>query len=87
LKFFTYVSTGGEDTNKPNKFEYNEEFRDQRKNHNILNGSDSDSEGDNYVPGPNDIPDDTHFFFILTKRTLFALNHYSNSITKTYKSL
>lgn len=34
-----------------------------------------------------DIPSDTHFFFILTKKTLYALSARRNDMAKTVKSL
>lgn len=55
-------------------------------------GDDEDEDGDEseepeVINDPTKIPDDTHFFFILTKEALYSLSHYSNSIAKTVKSI
>jgi hypothetical protein len=93
LKYFTYIP-GEEHTleDKPDKFDYNEEWLDQEKIDGILEDSESEEEGEDDSPGeeindPTKIPDDTHFFFILTKEALYSLSHYSNSIVKTVKSI
>jgi len=81
---------------KPTKFDLNEEFAHQEKIDLLVKESESeDSESDSnnnrsddFKPTDlNKIPDDTHFFFILTRSTLFALNHFTNSIAKTYRSI
>jgi hypothetical protein len=95
LKYFTYIPSEEHTIeDKPEKFDYNEEWLDQEKIDGILDESsetetedeDSDSEGGVELD-PTKIPDDTHFYFLLTKSTLFSLSHFSNSITKTVKSL
>lgn len=37
--------------------------------------------------GPMDIPDNLHFFFVLTKKTVFALTARKNDLARTRKSL
>ncbi len=65
---------------KPSKFDLNEEWVDQEKIDHILSESDDDEDSEESVEeivDPTKIPDDTHFFFILTKDSLFSLSHYS----------
>lgn len=82
LKFFTYTPSFYA-SSVPNKFEYNPSYLAQfswgRK------PGFTDKEKDEF--GFFNIPDDTHFFFILTKKSLFAVNARRNDIAKTYKSL
>jgi len=91
LKYFTYIPSEKHTLeDKPSKFDLNEEWVDQEKIDHILSESDDDEDSEESVEeivDPTKIPDDTHFFFILTKDSLFSLSHYSNSIAKTVKSL
>lgn len=50
-------------------------------------GAEDEEEESEAINDPTKIPDDTHFFFILTKEALYSLSHYSNSIAKTVKSI
>jgi len=75
LKFFTHTPTFS-DSFVPKKFEYNPGY---------LTQSSSDKDKDSW--GSFNIPDDTHFFFVLTRKTLYAMNSRRNDIAKTYKSI
>jgi len=75
LKFFTH-SMNFLDSFVPNKFEYNPAYLAQAT---------SDKDKDSW--GSFNIPDDTHFFFFLTRKTLYAMNSRRNDIAKTYKSI
>lgn len=66
LKFFTYTPSFYADP-VPNKFEYNPSYRAQFAYG--KNGSCDDKDQWGFL----NVPSDTHFFFVLTKTTLFAI--------------
>ncbi len=70
MKFFSFVPTM-KTGNFPSKFEYNQAYYNQ-----FIGGKnvsfDPAKDKDQY--GWYDIPDDHHFFFVLTKKTLFVIS-------------
>ena len=69
MKFFTYTPNFYA-SSVPNKFEYNPGYLAQFSWG--RNPTFTDKDKDTW--GFFNIPDDTHFFFVLTKKTLFAMN-------------
>ena len=69
LKFFTYTPNFYA-SSVPNKFEYNPGYLAQFSWG--RNPTFTDKDKDTW--GFFNIPDDTHFFFVLTRKTLFAMN-------------
>ena len=67
MKFFTY-SPSLNISEKPQKFEYNTQYLRQFYN----NDPNKINKEDEF--GSIDIPTELHFFFVLTKKTLYALN-------------
>lgn len=83
LKFFTFFPTF-KTPNRPTKFEFNQAYYDQYNNFG-KNASFTDKDKDDF--GWFDIPDDTHYFFVLSPTTLYAISGRRNDVAKTYKSL
>jgi len=82
LKFFTYTPNFYA-SSIPNKFEYNVGYLAQFTWGRNPTFTDKDKDEWGFL----NIPDDTHFFFILTRKTLYAMNARRNDIAKTYKSI
>lgn len=69
LKFFTYTPSFYA-SSVPNKFEYNPGYLAQF----TYGRNPTFTEKDKDEWGFFNIPDDTHFFFVLTRNTLYAMN-------------
>lgn len=82
LKFFTYTPNFYA-SSIPNKFEFNPGFEAQFSFGRNPTFTDKDKDENGFF----NIPDDTHFFFVLTRKTLYAMNARRNDIAKTYKSI
>ena len=77
LKYFTY-SPNSETTEKPNKFHINQQYFhqfDSKNKLNILNTNLKDDYG--FI----NIPSKFHFFFVLSKETLYVVSSRRVSIT------
>lgn len=70
LRFFTFSPNNFYTSPIPNKFEYNPAWQAQFSWG--RNPTFSDKDKDQW--GFFNIPDDTHFFFVLTRKTLYAMN-------------
>jgi len=69
LKFFTYTPNFYA-SSVPNKFEYNQGYLAQFSWGRNPTFTDKDKDEWGYY----NIPDDTHFFFVLTRKALYAMN-------------
>ena len=69
LRFFTFVPDFIS-TDMPRKFEYNQAYKDQFSN----NRHPEYTEKDKDEFGFYNIPTDTSFFFVITRKTLYVIN-------------
>ena len=67
LKFFAYVQTFNLNE-KPHYFDINSAFFSQYSNNNSINNQQTDQFGSIEIPSKN------HFFFVLTKESLFVIS-------------
>lgn len=79
LKFFTYTPSFYA-SSVPNKFEYNPGYLAQFSYGRTPTFDEKDKDQWGYF----NIPDDTHFFFVLTKKTLFAVSARRVRNTKNF---
>jgi hypothetical protein len=70
LKFFTYIPDF-KSVDAPTKFEYNQQYYDQFT---FGRNASFDPSKDKDQWGWFDIPSDTHFYFVLTTKSLFAVS-------------
>lgn len=80
LKFFTFVPDFTS-SDIPTKFEYNQAYREQFNHDRNPEFSLKDKDSLGYY----NIPSDTSFFFVLTKKTLYVINSRRVNILTTKK--